>query len=107
MPRPDSEKCELTEAEKRDLIKLIEQGELLPEKFHLIRKATHSNDLFIMVNPSFLKMVVPLRHSPLAPSPPTKPYEHPPNQLNATPDSQNPHFLQFPNVVLVCVLVPR
>lgn len=36
MPRPDSDKYELTEAEKRDLIKLIEQGKPLPEKYRFI-----------------------------------------------------------------------
>src|SRR3954462_10578099 len=37
MPRPqESERSELTEAEKRDLIKLIEQGKPLPEKYRFI-----------------------------------------------------------------------
>ena len=37
MPRPqDSERYELTDAEKRDLIKLIEQGKPLPEKFRFL-----------------------------------------------------------------------
>jgi len=36
MARPDSERYELTDAEKRDLIKLIEQGKPLPEKFRFL-----------------------------------------------------------------------
>jgi site-specific DNA-methyltransferase (adenine-specific)/adenine-specific DNA-methyltransferase len=36
MPRPDSEKYELSPGEKRDLIKLIEQGKPLPEKYRFI-----------------------------------------------------------------------
>jgi len=36
MPRPDSEKYELSPAEKRDLVKLIEQGKPLPEKYRFI-----------------------------------------------------------------------
>src|SRR5579862_8206907 len=36
MPRPDSDKYELTDAEKRDLVKLIEQGKPLPEKYRFI-----------------------------------------------------------------------
>jgi site-specific DNA-methyltransferase (adenine-specific)/adenine-specific DNA-methyltransferase len=37
MPRPnDSERYELTDAEKRDLIRLIEQGKPLPEKFRFL-----------------------------------------------------------------------
>src|SRR6202167_6739519 len=36
MPRPESEKYELTDAEKRDLIKLIEQGKPLPEKYRFL-----------------------------------------------------------------------
>jgi DNA modification methylase len=36
MPRPDSEKYELTDAEKRDLIKLINEGKPLPEKFRFL-----------------------------------------------------------------------
>src|SRR5437868_75817 len=36
MARPDSDRYELTEAEKRDLVKLIEQGKPLPEKFRFI-----------------------------------------------------------------------
>src|SRR5712691_13212649 len=37
MARPhDSEKYELSDAEKRDLIKLIEQGKPLPEKYRFI-----------------------------------------------------------------------
>lgn len=36
MPRHDSERYELTDAEKRDLIKLIEQGKPLPEKYRFI-----------------------------------------------------------------------
>jgi hypothetical protein len=31
MARPDSDRYELTDADKRDLIKLIEQGKPLPE----------------------------------------------------------------------------
>jgi site-specific DNA-methyltransferase (adenine-specific)/adenine-specific DNA-methyltransferase len=36
MPRPDSEKYELSPGEKRDLIRLIEQGKPLPEKYRFI-----------------------------------------------------------------------
>jgi adenine-specific DNA-methyltransferase len=36
MARPDSDKYELTDGEKRDLIKLIEQGKSLPEKFRFL-----------------------------------------------------------------------
>ena len=37
MPRPhDSERYELSPAEKRDLIKLIEQGKPLPEKYRFL-----------------------------------------------------------------------
>jgi site-specific DNA-methyltransferase (adenine-specific)/adenine-specific DNA-methyltransferase len=36
MARPDSERYELTDAEKRDLIKLIEQGKPLPEKYRFL-----------------------------------------------------------------------
>ena len=36
MPRPDSDRYELTDADKRDLIKLIEQGKPLPEKYRFI-----------------------------------------------------------------------
>jgi hypothetical protein len=36
MPRPDSDCYELTDADKRDLIKLIEQGKPLPEKYRFI-----------------------------------------------------------------------
>jgi adenine-specific DNA-methyltransferase len=36
MPRPDSERYELTDADKRDLIKLIESGKPLPEKYRFI-----------------------------------------------------------------------
>lgn len=37
MPRPhDSEKDDLSDAEKRDLIKLIEQGKPLPEKYRFL-----------------------------------------------------------------------
>ncbi|PAW76984.1 MAG: site-specific DNA-methyltransferase [Verrucomicrobia bacterium Tous-C9LFEB] len=36
MARPDSEKYELTDAEKRDLIKLIELGKPLPEKYRFL-----------------------------------------------------------------------
>ena len=37
MPRPhDSERYDLSDAEKRDLIKLIEQGKPLPEKYRLL-----------------------------------------------------------------------
>lgn len=36
MPRPDPEKYELTPAERRDLIKLIEQGKTLPEKYRFL-----------------------------------------------------------------------
>lgn len=36
MPRPDTERYELSDAEKRDLIKLIEQGKPLPEKYRFI-----------------------------------------------------------------------
>jgi len=36
MPRPDSSSYELTDAEKRDLIKLIEQGKPLPEKYRFL-----------------------------------------------------------------------
>lgn len=36
MARPDSDKYELTPAEKRDLIKLIEQGKPLPEKYRFL-----------------------------------------------------------------------
>lgn len=36
MPRPDSEKYELTDAEKRDLTKLIKEGKPLPEKYRFI-----------------------------------------------------------------------
>jgi len=36
MPRPDSERYELTDADKRDLIKLIDQGKPLPEKYRFI-----------------------------------------------------------------------
>jgi site-specific DNA-methyltransferase (adenine-specific)/adenine-specific DNA-methyltransferase len=36
MARPDSDRYELTDADKRDLIKLIEQGKPLPEKYRFI-----------------------------------------------------------------------
>src|ERR1035441_3037023 len=36
MPRPDSDRYELTDADKRDLIKLIESGKSLPEKYRFI-----------------------------------------------------------------------
>ena len=36
MPRPDSSAYDLTDAEKRDLIKLIEQGKPLPEKYRFL-----------------------------------------------------------------------
>src|ERR1035441_4305621 len=36
MPRPDSDRYELTDADKRDLIKLIESGKPLPEKYRFI-----------------------------------------------------------------------
>jgi hypothetical protein len=36
MPRPDSDKYELTDAEKRDLTKLIKEGKPLPEKYRFI-----------------------------------------------------------------------
>jgi site-specific DNA-methyltransferase (adenine-specific)/adenine-specific DNA-methyltransferase len=36
MARPDSDKYKLTDGEKRDLIKLIEQGKSLPEKFRFL-----------------------------------------------------------------------
>ena len=36
MARPDSDRYELTDADKRDLIKLIEQGKSLPEKFRFL-----------------------------------------------------------------------
>ena len=36
MARNDSERYELTDAEKRDLIKLIEQGRPLPEKYRFL-----------------------------------------------------------------------
>jgi site-specific DNA-methyltransferase (adenine-specific)/adenine-specific DNA-methyltransferase len=36
MSRPESDRYELTDAEKRDLIKLIEQGKPLPEKFRFL-----------------------------------------------------------------------
>lgn len=36
MPRPDSERYELTAAEKRDLIRLIEQGRPLPDKYRFL-----------------------------------------------------------------------
>jgi DNA modification methylase len=36
MPRYESEKYELSDAEKRDLIKLIEQGKPLPEKYRFL-----------------------------------------------------------------------
>ena len=36
MPRPTSEHYELSDAEKRDLIKLIEQGKPLPEKYRFL-----------------------------------------------------------------------
>lgn len=36
MARPDSERYELTDAEKRDLIKLIEQGKPIPEKYRFL-----------------------------------------------------------------------
>src|ERR1035438_7697253 len=36
MPRPDSDRYELTDADKRDLIKLIEQGKPLPEQYRFI-----------------------------------------------------------------------
>jgi adenine-specific DNA-methyltransferase len=36
MPRPPSEHYELTEAEKRDLIRLIEQGKPLPERYRFL-----------------------------------------------------------------------
>src|ERR1039457_6736106 len=36
MPRPDSDRYELTDADKRDLIKLINQGKPLPDKYRFI-----------------------------------------------------------------------
>ena len=36
MAKPDSERYELSDAEKRDLIKLIEQGKPLPEKYRFL-----------------------------------------------------------------------
>ena len=36
MARPDSDRYELTDADKRDLIKLIEQGKPLPEKYRFM-----------------------------------------------------------------------
>ena len=36
MPRPDSSTYDLSDAEKRDLIKLIEQGKPLPEKYRFL-----------------------------------------------------------------------
>lgn len=36
MSRPDSSPYELTDAEKRDLIKLIEQDKPLPEKYRFL-----------------------------------------------------------------------
>ena len=36
MARPDSDKYELTDAEKRDLIKLIEAGKTIPDKYRFI-----------------------------------------------------------------------
>ena len=36
MARPDSEKYELSPAEKRDLIKLINEGKPIPEKFRFL-----------------------------------------------------------------------
>jgi adenine-specific DNA-methyltransferase len=36
MARPDSDKYELSASEKRDLIKLIEQGKPLPEKYRFL-----------------------------------------------------------------------
>jgi hypothetical protein len=36
MPRPDSDKYELTDAEKRDLTKLIKDGRPLPEKYRFL-----------------------------------------------------------------------
>ena len=36
MARPDSDRYELTDADKRDLIKLIEQGKPLPEKYRFL-----------------------------------------------------------------------
>ena len=36
MPRPDASSYDLTDAEKRDLIKLIEQGKPLPEKYRFL-----------------------------------------------------------------------
>jgi|GEM_PF-3009730 hypothetical protein len=45
MPRPDSEKYELSPAEKRDLVKLIEQGKPLPEKYPPILVAPNVSSL--------------------------------------------------------------
>ena len=36
MPRPSSELYELTETERRDIIKLIEQGKPLPERYRFL-----------------------------------------------------------------------
>jgi site-specific DNA-methyltransferase (adenine-specific)/adenine-specific DNA-methyltransferase len=36
MPRQDSERYELSDTEKRDLIKLIEAGKSLPEKYRFL-----------------------------------------------------------------------
>ena len=36
MARPDSDRYELTDTDKRDLIKLIESGKSLPEKYRFI-----------------------------------------------------------------------
>ena len=36
MPRPSTEHYEISDAEKRDLIKLIEQGKPLPEKYRFL-----------------------------------------------------------------------
>lgn len=36
MARPDKQAYDLSDAEKRDLIELIQQGKALPEKYRLI-----------------------------------------------------------------------
>ena len=66
MARPhDSERYDLSDAEKRDLIKLIEQGKPLPEKYRVLLYMKYLEDYSYMEIAEMLDLPVDLVRSRL------------------------------------------